>query len=82
VQDGIEFEDLIDEDDRMKIIRIFHRRDNLKMFLLERKVENEKEHIEFVQEIQRYESLSVDGLVNIERWVPSYDVIIVLRHAA
>lgn len=51
VQDGIEFEDLIDEDERTKIIRIMHRKDNLKMFLLEKRVENEKEHLEFVQNI-------------------------------
>lgn len=51
VQDGIEFEDLIDEDDKTKIIRIFHRRDNIKMFLLEKHVESEKEHLEFVANI-------------------------------
>lgn len=63
VQEGVEVEELIDEDHRTKITRILHRRENLKMFLLERRIENEKEYLEFVHQIQSYEVLNAEGLV-------------------
>jgi hypothetical protein len=65
----VESEDLIDEDESTKIIRIYHRKAHLKMFLLERLVLTEKEHIQFIKEIQKYEPLNADGLLIIERWV-------------
>lgn len=74
ILDGVESEDLIDDDDNTKIIRIYHRKANLKMFMLERIVHTEKEHIFFIKEIQKYEHLNSDGLLIIERW--SYDMLI------
>lgn len=51
ILDGVESEDLIDEDESTKIIRIYHRKAHLKMFLLEKLVLTEKEHIQFIKEI-------------------------------
>lgn len=51
ILDGIEMEDLIDEDESARIIRILHRKSNTKMFMLERTVFAEKEHSNFIKEI-------------------------------
>ena len=51
ILDGIEMEDLIDEDESARIIRILNRKHNTKMFMLERTVLAEKEHSNFIKEI-------------------------------
>ncbi len=51
ILDGIEMEDLIDEDESTRIIRILHRKRNTKMFMLERTVLAEKEHSNIIKEI-------------------------------
>ena len=39
------------------------------MFLLEKIITNEKDHLRYIDEIHKYEILQSDGLLNIEKWV-------------
>ncbi|CAK87923.1 unnamed protein product (macronuclear) [Paramecium tetraurelia] len=74
VLDGLEQEELIDEDINMKIIKVYNRKKNNKMFLLERLISNEKEHLKYIDEIHKYEFINSDGLLCIEKW--TYDMLI------
>lgn len=69
VLDGLEQEELIDEDVNMKIIKVYNRKKNNKMFLLERLISNEKEHLKYIDEIHKYEIINSDGLLCIDKWV-------------
>lgn len=55
VLDGLEQEDLIDDDHNMKIIKVFNKKKNHKMFLLEKLIFNEKDHLRYIDEIHKYE---------------------------
>ncbi|CAD8091351.1 unnamed protein product [Paramecium primaurelia] len=74
VLDGLEQEELIDEDVNMKIIKVYNRKKNNKMFLLERLISNEKEHLKYIEEIHKYEIINSDGLLCIDKW--TYDMLI------
>lgn len=41
----------------MKIIKVYSVKKNHKMFLLERIITNEKDHLRYIDEIHKYESL-------------------------
>ena len=57
VLDGLEQEELIDEDVNMKIIKVYNRKKNNKMFLLEKLISNDKEHLKYIDEIHKYEGI-------------------------
>lgn len=41
----------------MKIIKVYNRKKNNKMFLLERLISNEKEHLKYIDEIHKFEGI-------------------------
>lgn len=55
VLDGLEQEDLIEDDLNTKIIKVYNKKRNQKMFLLEKLISNEKEHLKYIDEIHKYE---------------------------
>ena len=57
VLDGLEQEDLIEDDLNTKIIKVYNKKRNQKMFLLEKLISNEKEHLKYIDEIHKYESI-------------------------
>lgn len=39
------------------------------MFLLEKIITNEKEHLKYIEEIHKFENIQYDGLLCIDKWV-------------